>query len=720
MQSMETLIARLRKYMPNADFSLLLKAYEFAAGMHRGQHRNSGEPFIIHPLEVAYILADMDLDLETVIAGILHDVIEDTSSSYEQIKAEFGDEIAALVEGVTKLDQIQFITREEQQVENLRKMFLAMAKDIRVVLIKLADRLHNMRTLKSMNSEKQLLKARETLEVYAPLAHRLGIFSIKWELEDQALRHLDSVAYHEISESIRRKKAERDEYIEKIKQNLAEKLADLNISAQIEGRAKHFYSIFKKMYAQDKTIDEIYDLFAVRIIVDTVNDCYAALGMVHEQYKPIPGRFKDYIAMPKQNMYQSLHTTVIGPEGSPFEIQIRTEQMHKTAEYGIAAHWKYKESKSLKDDADLKFAWVRQLLEIQKDLHDSEDFISALKVDLFADEVFVFTPRGDVINLPVGSTPIDFAFAIHSAVGYRMIGAKVNKKIAPLDYKLETGDIVDILTSSTIHGPKRDWLKIAKTSQAKSKINTWFRRENRTENIQRGKDQIERELKKQGATAAELFKPEFTDVALRRYGFNSLDDMYAAIGFGGLTAQKLVTRLKDLAGEEAKALLPPELPSQTGAPKTIAGGIEVKGIDNCLVRISRCCTPLPGDKIVGFITRGRGVSVHRADCVNVRADKMDEEGKNRLIECSWVGGGANTYLSELAVEASDRTGILADITNVVSESKIRLHALNARTTRERTAFIQITLELSDTKQLDMVIKKLHNIPGIYKVTRSQQ
>lgn len=716
----EELITAIKKYNPGADFELIDKAYNYAREMHKTQKRESGEPYIVHPVEVAYILATMQIDHEAIVAGLLHDVIEDTATNFEEIKKEFGENVALMVEGVTKLDKIQFENKQEQQIESLRKMFLAMAKDIRVILIKLADRLHNMRTLKNMPHEKRLQKSKETLEVYAPLAHRLGISKIKWELEDLSLRYLDSVAYYEIVESIKKKREEREAYIEDIKASLNDKLSAMNIRFKIEGRAKHFYSIFRKMYAQNKSIDEIYDLFAVRIIVDNVNDCYAVLGMVHETYKPIPGRFKDYIAMPKPNMYQSLHTTLIGPEGIPFEVQIRTFEMHDTAEHGIAAHWKYKEGKTDKDEADSKFAWIRQLLEIQQDVNTEEEFMRTLKIDLFADEVFVFTPRGDVINLPAGATPIDFAFAIHSAVGNRMMGAKVNSKIVTLDYKLSTGDIVEVLTSASVHGPSKDWLKICKTSQAKSKINQWFKKENRDANIESGKEQIEKECKRLGYTQSQLFKKEYLEQCLKRYGFASTEDMYAAIGYGTITAAKITARLLDYNKElskEPEAEVPTEFAEHK--PSSGKGGnIEVKGIDNCLIRVARCCTPLPGDDIVGFITRGRGVTVHKSDCVNILEEKLAPAERERLIECHWTESVSGTYLCDVQIESTDRQGLLLDVTTAVAEHKLGIMALNSRIGKNRLAFITITIEVTNTNQLDNLIKRLFTIRGVYNVTRS--
>ncbi|MBZ4644841.1 MAG: (p)ppGpp synthetase, RelA/SpoT family [Clostridia bacterium] len=718
------LIEKVNKYNPQCDWDMLSRAYKFSKEAHEGQHRVSGEPYIMHPLEVAHILADLELDCESLVAGILHDVIEDTSYSYEEIKNMFGEQVALLVDGVTKLGKIPYTTKEEQQVENLRKMFLAMAKDIRVILIKLADRLHNMRTLKSMPEDKQREKAKETLEVYAPLAHRLGITKIKWELEDLSLRYLDPIAYYEIVESIAQKRQERDAHIKAIIDTISARLKEIGIQGHIDGRPKHFYSIYRKMFAQGKSIEEIYDLFAVRVIVNSVKDCYGVLGMVHELYKPIPGRFKDYIAMPKPNMYQSLHSTVIGPAGKPFEIQIRTWDMHRIAEYGIAAHWKYKEGKTGTSDLDSKLAWVRQLLEIQRDLTDAEEFMQTLKIDLFADEVFVFTPKGDVINLPAGSTPIDFAYAIHSAVGNRMMGAKVNGKIVPIEYVLKNGDIVEILTAATVHGPSRDWLKIAKTSQARNKINQWFKKDKREENIARGKELIEKELKKIGLTHNQLFKNEWVEIVLKKYSFNSLDDLYANIGYGGISASKVVTRLRDEYKKTIKPETPEVMPEETDVPSNINkrrkqnnNGIIVKGIENCLVRLSRCCNPVPGDEIIGYITRGRGVSIHTKDCSNV---SYSDDEKNRLIEVAWETSQSAAYLSDIQVLANDRSGLLVEVTNSVADSKIPLKAMNARTSKEKIAVINLTLEITDTEQLDKIIKKLRKIDGVFEVNRSRQ
>lgn len=693
----------------------VLHAYEICKDAHSAQVRLSGEPYYIHPVAVAQILAEMGMDSETVIAGLLHDTIEDTSYSYDDIKNLFGDDVALLVDGVTKLKKIKYVSREDQQVENLRKMFFAMAKDIRVILIKLADRLHNMRTLKYMTPEKQRIIAKETLDVFAPLAHRLGISKIKCELEDLSLRYLDSVAFYEIAQGLDQKKTERDAYVKLIRDTIEHKMEVLGIKSHISGRAKHIYSIFKKMYNQGKTLDEIYDLFAVRIIVDDVNECYAALGMVHEQYKPIPGRFKDYIAMPKPNMYQSLHTTVIGPDGRPFEIQIRTWEMHRVAEQGIAAHWRYKEGATAADEK--KLAWVDQLMEIQRDADNDEDFLRTLKIDMFADEVFVFTPKGNVISLPMGATPIDFAFYIHTAVGYKMTGAKANTRIVPLDYKLQNGDIVEILTSSSIKGPSRDWLKIVKTGQARNKINAWFKKENREANIERGREAIDREIKRQNLSAANILKPEFLDPMLKRYGFNNIDEMYAAVGYGGITSAKIVARMREGYSQLVREETPEPQPHVHKPNKKSSSGIEVEGLDNCLVRLSKCCSPVPGDEIVGFITRGRGVSVHRADCVNVREENMSDEMRSRMIRCSWVAD-SGSYSCDVQIEGPNRDGLLGDVTNVIGDVKLPLVAVNARTTKDKMAVINITVEISDKTHLDMLVKKLYRIPGVFEVRRS--
>lgn len=719
----EALLERALEYNKSLNTEKLRKAYDLAVDAHKGQMRESGEPYVTHPLEVAYILADLELDVDTLVSALLHDVVEDTEYTLDDITREFGETVAVIVDGVTKLGKIQYTTAEEQQVENLRKMFLSMAKDVRVILIKLADRLHNMRTIKAKSESKQREKARETLEVYAALAHRLGMSKIKWELEDLSLKYIDPIAYKEIADSISLKKQEREQFINDIMETLKVKTSDMGIESHVMGRAKHFYSIYRKMFAQNKSIDELYDLFAVRIIVDSIKDCYAVLGMVHELYYPIPGRFKDYIAMPKPNMYQSLHTTVIGPDGTPFEIQIRTWEMHRVAEYGIAAHWQYKEGSTSKTDVDTKLEWIRQLLEIQNSVVDTDDFMRTLKIDLFADEVFVFTPKGDIINLPAGSTPIDFAFSIHSAVGCKMSGVKVNGKISTLDYILQNGDIVSVLTSSSVKGPSRDWLKLCKTSNARSKINQWLKKECREENIQHGKDMIDKELKRVNLTYSQLFRTEWVEMLCKKYGFSCLDDIYAAVGYGGLTVNKVIAKLREEYRQAVKKEKPEseiiaiEQPTSK-KKKTSSNGVIVEGIEGCLVRFSRCCNPVPGDDIIGYITRGRGVSVHRKDCTNiVSGDKRGDS--DRLINVYWEAErSANTsYNAGIKIMANDRKGLLAEIASTISELKILITGINSKT-KENEAVVDLTLEINSKEELDLVIRKMKNISGIYDVQRS--
>ena len=724
----DKIIETVKSYSPNANTDMIYIAYRLAKSAHSHQFRRSGAPYIEHPVQIAYIASQLSLDATAISAALLHDVVEDTPYTYEDIETLFGKSVAEIVDGVTHLKQIQYNTREEQQVENLRKMFLAMAKDIRVVIIKLIDRLHNMRTLNFMPRAKQLLISKETLDVYAPLAHRLGMSKIKIELEDLALKYLDPVAYEEITQSINQKKEERERYISDIMEILRGKLEEMGIKGQVTGRAKHFYSIFRKMYTQNKTLDELYDLFAVRVIVDSVADCYAVLGMVHDLYTPVPMRFKDYIAMPKPNMYQSLHTTVIGENGTPFEIQIRTWEMHRIAENGIAAHWKYKEGISGVSDMDSKLEWVRTLLDTQTNLIDTDDFFNTLKFDLFEDEVFVFTPQGKVISLPARSTVIDFAFAIHSQVGYKMSGAKVNGKIVPNNYQVQNGEIVEILTANT-HGPSRDWLKLCRTSTAKNKINQWFKRERRDENIEHGKELIERELRRLGNTHEQLFKPEWLAILIRRYGFQSLDDLYASVGYGGLTAQKVVMRLREEwlkqnreleAKKKLEAVYNEESKTVKAEPaKRYASskGIIVKDIDNCLVRLARCCNPVAGDDIVGFITKGRGVSVHRRDCPNMNPDVMSDEDKGRFIEVMWDSERSTSYIANLKVEAHNRDGILLEITNILSTLKIPFKSVNASITKDDIAVIQIGVEIRNTSDLALLRKKIVQLHGIINVTR---
>ena len=708
--------------------ALVERAYKYAEEAHRSQKRNSGESYIVHPVGVAIILSELEMDSECIAAGLLHDVIEDVEKdNYNTVKNEFGQVIADLVEGVTKLDKIPFVSNEQRQIENVRKMFFAMASDIRVIIIKLADRLHNMRTLMYMPEEKQRRIAKETLDVYAPLAHRLGLQRIKWELEDLSLKYLDSVAYYEIADSVHMKKQEREEYVNEIIRLFEKKLADMHIEGEIMGRVKHYYSIYRKMFTQGKTIDEIYDLFAVRIIVNDLNDCYAALGMVHEMFTPIPGRVKDYIAMPKPNMYQSLHTTLIGPKGYPFEVQIRTWQMHKIAENGIAAHWKYKEGKTGEktDDYDKKLAWVRDMLEIQKDMTDSTDFYNMLKIDMFSDEVFVFTPKGEVISLPAGATPVDLAFAIHSAVGYKMTGAKVNSKIVPIDYKLQNGDIVEILTGSVEKGPKLDWIKICKTTSAKNKINQWFKREQRESNIIKGKELIEKEIKRLGLAASEVLNHTFFEQMLKKFNYNSADDMYVSVASNAITPMRIVQRLIDfntelknrIAEAEAAEKLAQQQKAAAKKKSRSGNGIIVKGEENLLARLSKCCNPVPGDDIVGFITRGRGVSVHRRDCVNVNPDLLGDDEKSRLIECEWDTDGGEVFECNLLIKASDRQGLLADVTACLSELKLQIASLNAAN-KNNVASVAITVNINDKSQIASIVRKLHTIPGVFDVIRA--
>jgi GTP pyrophosphokinase len=716
----------IAKYNPDADFKLIEKAYEISAAAHEGQVRVSGDPYIIHPVEVGCILAELEMDDKSIAAGILHDTIEDTALTYAQIKKEFGEEIAELVDGVTKLTKIPYTTKQEIQAENFRKMFLAMAKDIRVIIIKLCDRLHNMRTLKFMAKEKQLQTARETMDIYAPLAHRLGISRIKWELEDLCFRYLDEKNYYDLVEKIAKKRREREEYIKNIIEDVKIKTEEVGIEASIDGRAKHLYSIFRKMSTQNKTIEQIYDLFAIRVIVDSVKDCYSVLGLIHELFKPMPGRFKDYISMPKPNMYQSLHSTVIGPEGIPFEVQIRTWEMHRVAEVGIAAHWQYKEGEYSEKSYAEKLSWLRQMIDWQKDARDPEEFMETLKIDLFTDEVFVFTPKGDVKSLKAGSTPIDFAYSIHSAIGNRMIGAKINGRIVNLDYELKNGDIIEIITSSASNGPSRDWLKIAKTSQARNKINQWFKKEKREENVEQGKETFEKELKRSGITMSQVLKSEYLESILKKYNFHSIEDLFAAIALGAITINKVMARLKEeyrksLPPEEQKNMLIDQIDKESKKKNKTApdSGVVVKGIENCLVRLSRCCNPVPGDEIIGYITRGRGVSVHRSDCSNVKNNIID--GDARLIDVHWYKHVSEnvSYLADITLKAHDRPGLIVEITNVVGESRIPLRAINARTTKDLSVLMNITLEINNTEQLDRIISKMSHIKGIFEISRNR-
>lgn len=727
---LEKLMEKIDRNCNNIDKSLVIKAYEFATEAHKQQKRESGEPYIIHPMEVACILAELGLDTDTIVAGLLHDVIEDTHYTFEDIKLEFNEEVANLVEGVTKLGKIKYKTKEEQQADNVRKMLLAMAKDVRVILIKLADRLHNMRTLKYMPIEKQKEKAKETFDIYAPLAHRLGISKIKWELEDLAFRYMNSNEYYSLAKQISEKRAEREEYIEMILKQLNEHLKNSSIKCDIEGRPKHLYSIYRKMVNKNKTLEQIFDLTAFRILVDNVRDCYAALGIVHTMYKPIPGRFKDYIAMPKPNMYQSLHSTVIGPQGKPFEIQIRTFEMHRIAEYGIAAHWKYKENATQKTTTDLKLTWLREILEWQRETSDASEFMEGFKIDLFSDEIFVFTPKGRVINLPSDSTPIDFAYRIHTDIGHKCIGAKVNSRIVSLDYHLNTGEIVEIITSVNSKGPSIDWLKIVKSNQAKSKIKSWFKKVKREENIIKGKDLIEKECKRQGHSLNDVIKRDILEILLKRYNLNTLDDLYAAIGLGDLLATSVINKVKEKLDTDKKHHLSneeivdnfektrKEAEQKERKKKNSKPGVIVKGQNNILVRFSKCCNPVPGDEIVGYITKGRGVSIHRSDCKNLQS--LIDNADNKIIEVSWgQSTGKNGYVTEIEIKADDREKLLAEIMEVICQTKTHLYSVNAKNIRGRNALINIKLKIHSVDHLTELIKKINKISGVIEVYRKK-
>lgn len=692
------------------------KAYRFAEEAHRGQLRISGDDYILHPLEVALILVELELDDSTIMAAMLHDVVEDTEHTLDDIKKAFGEEVACLVDGVTKLGRIEYKSKMEVQVENLRKMFLAMAKDIRVILIKLADRLHNMRTLKFQSEKKQKEIAQETLEIYAPLANRLGIFRIKWELEDIAFRFLNPQEYFDLVEGISLKRKEREEQINEVIEQLSLKLEEVGIECDIAGRPKHFYSIYKKMVNQNKDLSEIYDLTAIRVIVGTVNDCYGALGIIHTLWKPIPGRFKDYIAMPKPNMYQSLHTTLVGNHGEPFEIQIRTWEMHRTAEYGIAAHWKYKEGKKVDNYFEQKLSWLRQLLEWQHDdSRDAGEFMESLKVDLFADTVFVFTPKGDVVELPADSCPIDFAYRVHTDVGHKCIGAKINGRIVPLETKLKNGDIIEILTSKNPTGPSRDWVCLVKTSQAKNRIRQWFKKEKREENIARGKEGLEREARKLGLEPATALKSDNLFKLAKLFNFNSLDDLYATLGDGAITYKRALIRLKDeILKEETEPLQ--ILPQGEQKPTSrYSQGVKVKGVDNILIRFSRCCNPLPGDEIVGFITRGRGVSIHRKDCNELMGMTLEEQ--ERLVEVEWERNIESVYPVDIELVGLDRPRLVTDIMNVIMETRTHMLSINARVGKDRVAHIQLRIEARNLEHLNFVLQKIRRIKDVTVVER---
>ncbi|MBR2797284.1 MAG: bifunctional (p)ppGpp synthetase/guanosine-3',5'-bis(diphosphate) 3'-pyrophosphohydrolase [Clostridia bacterium] len=720
--SAQELIGRIRKYHPDDDMSLVQRAYEYAEKAHANQVRKSGDPYFSHPVAVAVILTDLMLDATTIAAGLLHDCVEDVEGcTLDVVRQLFGDEVALLVDGVTKLSQLNFANREEAQAETLRKMFLAMAKDIRVVLIKLADRLHNMRTLKYQKPERQVPIARETLDIYAPLAHRLGVYTVKWELEDLSLRYIDPEGYYELVRLVGMKREEREQLIAQVTQELKARLSEAGIKCEIDGRPKHFYSIYKKMKTQNKSFDQIMDLIAVRVLVNTKQDCYFALGIVHTIWPQVPGRFKDYISMPKANMYQSLHTTVVN-QGRPFEVQIRTFEMHRTAEYGIAAHWRYKEGKAA-DELDTKLSWLRRILDWQSDAKDPGDFSELLKFDLFADEVFVFTPRGDVVSLPKGATPLDFAYRIHSAVGNRCIGAKVNGRIVPLAHQLQTGDFVEVMTSSSSHGPSRDWLNIVKTSEAKAKIRAWLKKEQRDENIIRGRELLEREAKRLGYSMSQLNKPELVETLYKRYSVQSYDDVCAMVGFGGLSTVQVLNRLideykKQHKVEEAAAQLaeqPPEPQPQPRRASTASNGVIVKGESGMLVRFARCCSPLPGDKIIGYITRGRGVSVHRADCPSLKDDGMEQD---RLIEVEWEDqNSSGTYEAEIRIICYNRTGLLAELSVMFASMDVPVSAISARALKDNTFLFNISLVIKNTQQLAKIIRDLQKWPDIIEVNR---
>lgn len=727
------LINSVLKYHPSTDISMIEKAYKVASEAHEGQKRKSGEPYIIHPLCVAIILADLELDKETIVAGLLHDAVEDTWMTYEEVEKEFGSEVALLVDGVTKLGQLSYSAdKVEVQAENLRKMFLAMAKDIRVILIKLADRLHNMRTLQYMRPEKQQEKARETMDIYAPIAMRLGISKIKVELDDLSLKYLKPDVYYDLVHKVALRKSEREQFVGAIVKEVKKHMDDANIKAQVDGRVKHFFSIYKKMVNQDKTIDQIYDLFAVRILVDTVKDCYAALGVIHEMYKPIPGRFKDYIAMPKPNMYQSLHTTLIGPNGQPFEIQIRTYEMHRTAEYGIAAHWKYKESSDGKapvgKSEEEKLNWLRQILEWQRDMSDNKEFMSLLKndLDLFADSVYCFTPQGDVKTLPSGSTPVDFAYSVHSAVGNKMVGARVNGKLVPIEYEIKNGDRIEIITSQNSQGPSRDWLKLVKSTQAKNKINQWFKKELKEDNILKGKEMLAQYARAKGFKIANYTKNQYLAAVLRKYGFRDWDSVLAAIGHGGLKEGQVFNKLVEAYDKENKKNLTDEqvleAASETQEKLHIAkskSGIVVKGIHDVAVRFSKCCNPIPGDEIVGFVTRGRGITIHRTDCVNVL--NMSETDRTRLIEAEWQQPDTKEkekYTAEIQVYANNRTGLLVDLSKIFTERKIDLRSINSRTSKQEKATISMSFEIGSKEELRSLIEKIRQVESVIDVERT--
>ncbi len=722
-KKLELIISNVKKYNKKCNQEKIRKAYEVATKYHEGQLRKFGEPYIIHPLETAIILTSLQSDVDTICAGILHDVVEDTPCTSDEIKKTFGKDVSELVEGVTKLGQIQYTDKQEKQVENYRKLFMAMAKDIRVIMIKLCDRLHNMRTLQYVKKEKQLRIAKETIEIYAPLANRLGIYSIKWELEDLCFSYINPEKYEEILRAISQKRETREKFIEDIKVELKQHVDDANIESEIKGRPKHFYSIYRKMEKDNKTIDQIYDLFALRVLVSSVKDCYAVLGIVHELYKPMPGRFKDYIAMPKPNMYQSLHTTLIGKGGTPFEIQIRTYDMNRVAEYGIAAHWAYKEGKKILEEADAKLGWIKQSIEWQNDTQNEEEYINKLKIDLYEDQVFVFTPKGQIQVLPQGSNSIDFAYSIHEQIGHKMIGAKINSRIAPISQILRNGDIIEIITSDNQKGPSLDWLKIVKSNQARNKIQQWFKKEKREENILKGKEMLDKEIKRIGFEHSDLFKDTWINIVLDRYKYKTTEDMFAAIGFGAISPIKIISRLleefrKENAEFEIEQKIEELKKAKYEEKKVSKSGIVVKGIDNCLVKLSKCCNPIPGDSIIGYITRGRGVTVHRLDCLNVKDLQNNDE--NRIIEVEWYKAPNATYTADIEVHANDRRSLLVDYTTAINNVKANIIGINARTTKDRIAITNLTVEVNTIEDLDKIIRAIRKIDSVFEVRRSKK
>ena len=725
--TIEDVINTTKKNNRKSDSKLIRKVYNYAKSHHEGQLRKSGEPYIIHPVQVAYILSTLGLDDSTICAALLHDVVEDTEITKQDLENEFGAEIAELVDGVTKLSKLQYASMEEQQVENYRKMFLAMGKDIRVILIKLADRLHNMRTLKYLTRDRQIANANETMELYAPLANRLGMYSLKWELEDLSFKYLYPEDYRELVEGIDRKREERLQFIDMIMDQIRQSVKKQHIEAEITGRAKHLYSIYRKMKRDNITLDQVYDLFALRVIVNSIKDCYAVLGIVHELYSPMPGRFKDYISVPKPNMYQSLHTTLIGPKGTPFEVQIRTWDMHRIAEYGIAAHWAYKEASfmgnkkaNVKVEED-KLSWLRETLEWQKDMQDPDEFLNTLKTELFEDDVYVFTPKGKIISLPKGSTPIDFAYYIHAEIGNHMTGAKINSKMMPIVTQLKNGDIVEIITSDQSKGPSRDWLKFIKSSTAKNKILAWYKKNDREENIVKGKDLIEKENKKIGMTHAEIAKSEYIQAALDRYKYSEVDEMHASVGFGAISAGKIVARMleeyrKDHQTENLEEKLEVLSKDRVYKPKATKTGIIVKGIDNCLVKLSKCCNPVPGDEIVGYITKGRGVSVHRKDCANVN-NLLSEE--NRMIDVYWHEAEKTRYSVDIEVYGNERSGLLADIIREIEGTKSKLLAVTSRANKEKISITEVTVEVENIEELNKILKQIRRVDSVYEVKRKK-